>query len=287
MITDKHGKRIIIENKIYAGDQKNQLLRYYKFDPSAHIFYLNLHGEAPSDWSTGKELDNTKFQVISYVDDILNWLEKCMKESVSLPIIRETLSQYIQLLKHLTGKSINKAMEKDIANTISKSKEYISSAFTISNTIGLVKQNLWTKFILQLDELASEFQLNGENDDFGVGKESYYSFYFPGANTRKAAIEFCFENGLQYFSVGVDISNTIDRKSEEIINLRSEVSQRLTKAIGNDSKGESWLYLHNLQGPLGNWNRSDNWEKIATGELKKELKEILEKMLNALKGVEL
>jgi hypothetical protein len=288
LITDKHGKHIIIENKIYAGDQKNQLLRYYNFDPSSHIFYLNLHGEAPSDWSTGNELDSDKFQVISYVDDIMNWLEKCKKEAVSLPIIRETISQYIHLINYLTGTSINKAMESDLANKISKSKEYISSAFTISNTIGLVKQTLMTKFVLQLDELASELHLIGDNEDFGVAKESYYWFYFPGANTREAAIGFCFEDWLQYFSVGVDISNKIDRKSEEIINLRSEVSQRLTIAIGNDDdKHKSWLYLNYLQAPLGNWSTSDNWEKIATGELISELKELLERIIKALNDIEL
>ena len=287
LITDKHGKRIIIENKIYAGDQKNQLLRYYNFDPSAHIFYLNLYGEAPSDWSTANELDNTKFQVISYVDDILNWLEKCKKEAVSLPIIRETISQYIHLIKYLTGTSINKAMERDLANKIAKSKEYISSAFTISNTIGLVKQTLMTKFVVQLGELASELHLIGDNEDFGVAKASYYWFYFPGVNTREAAIGFCFEDGLQYFSVGVDISNKIDRKSEEIINLRSEVSHRLTLAIGNDDdKTKACLYLNNLKAPLGNWSTSDNWEKIATGELKSEIKEILEKVIQALQGIE-
>jgi hypothetical protein len=35
LIEDKNRKRIIIENKIYAGDQKNQLLRYNNFDESA------------------------------------------------------------------------------------------------------------------------------------------------------------------------------------------------------------------------------------------------------------
>lgn len=48
IITDSTGKAIIIENKIYASDQENQLIRYYNYAQNLHsrykLFYLSLDG---------------------------------------------------------------------------------------------------------------------------------------------------------------------------------------------------------------------------------------------------
>lgn len=125
LITDQYKKHIIIENKIYAADQKNQMLRYYNFDPNAHLFYLNLFGIAPSEFSTNNKLSESQYKIISYSYDIIGWLEECKKEAVSLPIIRETVVQYINLLKHLTNQSTGKKMKDEIKKVIAKNLDYI------------------------------------------------------------------------------------------------------------------------------------------------------------------
>ena len=48
------GQFIFIENKIHAGDQRNQLARYHNYEPRAKLIYLTLDGTAPSDWSAGE-----------------------------------------------------------------------------------------------------------------------------------------------------------------------------------------------------------------------------------------
>src|SRR5690606_9164250 len=84
-ITDRHGDTICIENKIYAGEQEGQMLRYNNFTQkhkSSHLFFLTLRGrEAQS----GGE--NTKIYPISYEKHIIEWLEFCKKEAVDLPIL--------------------------------------------------------------------------------------------------------------------------------------------------------------------------------------------------------
>ena len=70
LLTDGKGNHIIIENKIYAKDQENQLIRYHNFDKQAPLFYLNLYGTEPTDWSTKGELDKTQYKIISYHFDI-------------------------------------------------------------------------------------------------------------------------------------------------------------------------------------------------------------------------
>lgn len=48
-------KAIIIENKIYAGDQEYQMLRYYNHSKTyadSRLIYLSLDGKTPSNFST-------------------------------------------------------------------------------------------------------------------------------------------------------------------------------------------------------------------------------------------
>ena len=48
---------VVVENKIYAGDQPGQLKRYHDYAAtwSKHkVIYLTLHGDAPSDESLGE-----------------------------------------------------------------------------------------------------------------------------------------------------------------------------------------------------------------------------------------
>lgn len=97
-------KAIIIENKIYAEDQKNQLVRYDNFAKSYNehkLLYLTLFGSDASGYSTGNQ-DSLDYTSIGYNDEILKWLDLCVKESVRRPKVRETIEQYIHLIKQLT-----------------------------------------------------------------------------------------------------------------------------------------------------------------------------------------
>jgi hypothetical protein len=111
---------IVIENKIYAGDQKNQLVRYKNHYPNGKMLYLNLFGDEPSKDSSGNLIIDTDFHIISYKTEIINWLEKCHKETVDQPIIRETIKQYLNLVKKLTNQTTNDKMREEIINMIQK-----------------------------------------------------------------------------------------------------------------------------------------------------------------------
>ncbi len=165
LIQEKNGKRIIIENKIYAGDQKNQLLRYYNFDSNAKIFYLNLSGDNPSDWSTNEnELSPEKYSIISYEIQIINWLNKCLEQSALLPIIRESITQYINQLNFYFGKTNNHIMEADIVKLLSKD-ENIHSTFDIWSSLDKVKRNLMDSFIESKNIEKIKKELSGYDFD--------------------------------------------------------------------------------------------------------------------------
>jgi hypothetical protein len=123
LLTDRLNNHIIIENKIYARDQEKQIIRYFNFDKEAIIFYLTLDGKAPSKASA----EQVKVIQISYRKHILNWLAKCKKEAVSLPIIRETISQYANLIKSLTNQSLENGMKEELKSLLYEKPENIDA----------------------------------------------------------------------------------------------------------------------------------------------------------------
>ncbi len=121
LISDEvNSKYIIIENKIYAEDQKGQIQNYIKYiydelDEKADIYvlYLTLYGKKPSNASLGEfKLDGNylkngkqqaKFKSISYKNDILKWLNECRAEMQNLLKFDLIISQYIDVIKSLIG----------------------------------------------------------------------------------------------------------------------------------------------------------------------------------------
>ena len=107
MVQDKNKQTIVIENKIYAGDQFCQMFRYNQFarndlqlsDNQLRLLYLALNGDEPSKESlNGVEF---KYYRKSYREDILPWLECCLSMSALKPMVRETIFQYINNLKNI------------------------------------------------------------------------------------------------------------------------------------------------------------------------------------------
>lgn len=106
MITDAH-KVIIIENKIYASDQDNQLLRYKNFAQNfkeSKLYYLTLHCNNAKDSSLGlySSMSHDDYECISYEKHILEWIDRCIEISSEKPLVNNTLIAYRNLIKQLT-----------------------------------------------------------------------------------------------------------------------------------------------------------------------------------------
>lgn len=123
-ITDGQGNFISIENKIYASDQHKQILRYvnHKKDKNT-VYYLTLEGTEASEVSRGKLMANKDYYAISYRSEIIQWLENCIKEAADEPILRETIKQYLILIKKLTNQLTNNKMEKEVYDIIKRNYE--------------------------------------------------------------------------------------------------------------------------------------------------------------------
>lgn len=150
IIVSERAYNVIIENKIYATDQPQQLVRYYKYDKNAPIFYLTLLGDLPNE-SSVKTADvqlcnNKDFFLLSYKDDIKNWLELCVKAVYNKPFLRETILQYIYLINELTKQSNNSNMKEEVIKTMISNADNFNAALTIESEIKFAKQQLWLNF---------------------------------------------------------------------------------------------------------------------------------------------
>lgn len=99
---------IVIENKIDAEDQPQQLQRYYNWLESTgfplkencKLIYLTKKGSEPSDDSCGFDSEVKNFvTLMSYEKDIYNWLSECLLEIKALSV-KSIIEQYIEIIKH-------------------------------------------------------------------------------------------------------------------------------------------------------------------------------------------
>lgn len=147
-IWDDKGNTISIENKIYAKDQKAQIERYCNHNIKKNtVYYLTLNGEDASEGSRGELQDGIDYYCISYKDHIVNWLEACLKEASDHPILRESIKQYVILIKKLTNQLTNHKMKKEIQELIAKNYK---SARTIASNVGKVELEATHSFLLEV-----------------------------------------------------------------------------------------------------------------------------------------
>lgn len=167
-ITDKRGNRVIIENKIFAGDQKNQLLRYHNHDNNALLLYLTLEGISPSPFSIGNSEnqleENKDYFCIDYSRFIINWLKDCMSSAKEKPKVKETISQYISIIEEFTHQSYKHNMSKKIESLILESKEFYMSIDEIVKSYNdyreSIKNEFWRKLKLEEKKLNHSIMVN-------------------------------------------------------------------------------------------------------------------------------
>ncbi len=159
ILLENDEKIIVIENKIEAQDQKNQLQRYYNAckkvkgydEKDIYVLYLNLHGELVSAKSKGNLLEKD-FVQITYKEDILQWLECCLAhdEIKKYAHIQQTIIQYCTLIKKLTGLG-TKNMTKQHIDLLYQGNNF-KLAQQISNSLDKFKIDLQNKFWKELQQ---------------------------------------------------------------------------------------------------------------------------------------
>lgn len=161
---DKEGNTICIENKIYASDQEAQIERYVNHNKEKNaVYYLTLNKQKAKEYTAGDYKEGEHFIEIAYAVHIVNWLELCMEKSVEQPILRETIKQYILLIKKLTGTLTSNKMQTEVKNLI---KANYLAAKSIESSLWKVEQEHALIFLKEMKEVIQQ-ELK-ESDGFVV-----------------------------------------------------------------------------------------------------------------------
>lgn len=220
VVINNVGQIFVIENKIYALEQKNQLLRYKNKYPEAKLFYLTLFG-VDSKQQTENE-NNENYTAISYENNILEWLEECVKYAYDKPMVREVLNQYIYLIKKLTNQTTNNEMSEEIIKIINDNFKASAEIFKNFESALKQKQKLFLEKIKKnlesnkdlsintIQEITLEEIKNSNRLKIYLKNDYFISFHFKSnlgllliGNTRKEfnLTDEIFANNFEGFSV--------------------------------------------------------------------------------------
>ena len=283
VILDGGGNAIFIENKIYAGDQENQLRRYRQRNAQAHLFYLTLHGSLPGGF-TQESLKGINATCISYATHIRDWLAACLKEAASLPHVRETISQYLNLIRELTGQSTTQAMNEELIRTITADDDSLAAYFALTSELDNVRAALVAKLDAQLDDAAKAANLlrDGRIKHLHVKNSGIY-FSTDSLVKCNLRIGFCFDRGgFQDLDFGFEkIANGKSCEfGEKLLTLFRE--QFLTFAP--EAPNDSWPAWANFESPYSDWG-NEAFQAIASGQLAANMKDKLIAMSKIAKQV--
>ncbi|MBF1366214.1 MAG: PD-(D/E)XK nuclease family protein [Porphyromonadaceae bacterium] len=265
---------LIIENKIYAGDQDKQLTRYDNYGRETFgadgylLVYLTLYGcDASKESTATKSAEEVGYLRLSYAKDILLWLKECVRLADNKPLVRESLNQYIRTIKQLTYQDMN---QEDIQKIIDLAVDHPEVVATLSSKRDAIAQGIREKYIFdKLKEYAD--QKGWLYDD----SESSYNEEEPKIRFRKE---------------GWDGSIIISADSED---KKSNYGWWMNLWIGIDSKvtGAKKLACLEKQSPeypMGweylttpNWYSAENFPAMKTSvaqEIINKLDEIIEEL---------
>ena len=170
VINESTRHAFFLENKIGANDSnhedRGQLEGYYETllkdyhipDENIELVFLSMYGREPSDESYGTRHPEiqTKCKVYTYNQLIIPWLEECLHDCIDKPFLRETILQYIKLIKNMTN-DISIDERKEILKLIGKSEDNIKAAKLLVENYKHIKWHTLTDFWNELsDKLIDE-----------------------------------------------------------------------------------------------------------------------------------
>lgn len=277
-ITDANLNQIIIENKIYAGDQNHQLVRYYNYSDKADIIYLTLDGKDATKGSKGELEDGVHYKRYSYKHDILNWLELCRKEVAIYPIVREAITHYINLIKYLTNQTLNKTMQEELSNLL---KSNLEASFVIADNL----DNACYKASIEFGErITLECEKIGLVCKYNINfDERYTGVWIWKEEWEYVNIGFQFQNYDKELIYGI-----VTKHHPKNNPIPVEVRNKINALPQNSQKiNDWWPWFRRIEEPYNNWSKFPAWQAILDGTMENIMMEKIVKLLKKVDGLEM
>ena len=292
-LTDgKHS--IIIENKIYAGDQHHQMLRYWNYgmsqkgddtEKSFVLIYLTLDGCSPSKESLGEDLKENDIVCLSYKSDIRGWLDRCVELASRTPLVRETINQYISTIDILT----NNVMEdnKELLDILCKEENLDAVFDIIDSKENLINHIINDEFIPKLKDLAEDKGL----EICGNYKRNWVSDRYPGAHFQKTGWKFL-DLAFQFESVGLDrmvfgfVCKGESNRSDVPTSVWEKVQEHYSISSPiKDKNNDLWIHKDFIGNK--NWNNSQAIKNLRNGKTLNNFSIMFDEAIDCVKGLDI
>lgn len=279
LISDNSDKKLIIENKIYANDQEGQVFRYLSDKSNPVVVYLTLRGDPPSAFSFDPKAEDadtlaTRLICASYQTDVFDWLEACRKEIPTVAQVRESLTQYIQLIKSLTGQNQSDRMNEKIAKTVLHTKENYDAYAVLLGAQQAIRVQVVEGMRVKLSAIGKQYNLEFESCELDKG-DIYTGFGFHTTKKIEYPLSLRFEfqsKGDRDLIFGFNDRGTLPEPDRQLLR------EKFNQSFGTSRQSNNWPAF-NYWDSYQNWDSSTWWEIAHEGPFYTYLKELLEKLL--------
>lgn len=270
LLIETNKRMIPIEVKIYAKEQSDQCYDYYeyvlKFNKiiTPQLFYLTRFGNEPSSAGgltcSDDKHSSSNIICISFAQDILRWLELCLKETETLKLapIREVLLQLMLTIRRFTGQMEDREM-KELISLLRTSSTFMHGADKMQGAIPEAKKELMMDlFDAIAGKVKDEIGEIEQNKSLWYYKDCIDGYYkydkstWPGINyfykhheASKSDIWVRIEIDHKMF---VGYANTLDGKHTPNVvgeDLTKSLVQKTTDGVsgGDKSWWIAWKYI--------------------------------------------
>lgn len=172
---------LILENKLYATDQKKQIERYIESiqqriiqneevdESNIIVAYLSLKGKHPNAYSLGdyqlsedrsqliKNKHLVDYYAISYQDTIPQWVESCLAQTYNIANLTNAFNEYKIILNRL-NKMTNQQMTSFSDFMLNKAPSDITEFLQFSAMISQNINKIWAEHIIETIYSIPDFE---------------------------------------------------------------------------------------------------------------------------------
>jgi hypothetical protein len=246
-----------IEMKIDAGDQRKQLYDYNEAlkkrgkEKTVKVYYLTLDGKAATQNSLNG-LEESLYERISFHDQVISWIDSCIKESAMKSVLREALMQYQLLLEALTGQ--RREFEMSLGKELASNKSDLLAAFAIEKAVLEAKIILQERFWLRLCEKLKQNERNVVVYGKKTIKENTHNYYKNSKNNKNIGLRYLiadfqgvnvwmYINLYDWVHYGLRITNEDDQIIEDS-DIKAKLSKHFSKGNAYCNNNLDWIVCY-------------------------------------------
>ncbi len=238
ILLERAGYGIAIENKIGAREQENQVSCYAdylttRFDENSLVIYLTLDGKKSDTAGVKKH-----YLRISYAIHILDWLEKCLRETYQIIPINQVLLQYREVVRELTGRTLNTENMKPIIEYVRQNPDIIRFRSEIATA---AEKAVWETWDAIEDGIKKGLPPGWDWEIVGQVRQGDYSIKMTppeGHVLQDAGFDILAERDAKDFGIGIRTKKT----DSQLPASERAIFEKMSKSMPMDDRNE-WYHL--------------------------------------------